>query len=199
MASDAYAAVMGRELATVEITAATVPSTSVSPGWWRARQPRRAVGPSLAVASISALFAVIGLALWLGRPAETETGAAAPSSIPASANPTPQSSIPTEPAPPPIAVTPVAGQPCNPAVDNNTFADDGTPLACLPTGGRIANWIPAQPPAAKPQANNGQPAQGNSGNNNSGNEDSDNADSGHGNDKQGHGKPGHPRPGQHDN
>ncbi|MFQ6328811.1 protein kinase domain-containing protein [Nocardia sp. CWNU-33] len=232
MASDAYAAVTGRETATVEITAASVATQAVLPESWRAagsqhgvdsvraagsmrgvgwsgaagsprrigslrgvessggadslrgieplrmagsvraaqppgdHEPSRILGTGLAAAALSTLLAMVGMALWLGRPQGTETDSAAPSSTPTSASPTPRPQAPIGPtsAQPPIAFVPAAGQPCNPAVDDSTVGGDGTPLACLPADGHLATWIPAQPHVDAPKPANDQPAMENSGN-----------------------------------
>ncbi|MFE7796046.1 protein kinase [Nocardia sp. NPDC057440] len=272
MASDAYAAVTGLETATVEITAATVPTRTALPQPWRMvgsqhrvesaraarplrgaelsaetdslrgieplrmagsvraaqppgdHEPPRVRGTGLAAAALSTLLAMVGMALWLGRPPGSETDSAAPSSIPTSASPVPRPLAPIGPAPaqPPIALVPAAGQPCNPAVDGSTVGGDGTPLACLPDG-HFAEWIPARPHADAPKPANDKPAMENSGDSGntpgsdstpgSGNSDADsdngtnydsNADNGsghsgntgHGNDKPHNGKPGRSKPGK---
>ncbi|WP_406236633.1 protein kinase domain-containing protein [Nocardia sp. NBC_01009] len=232
MASDAYAAVTGRETATVEITAARVATQAVLPESWHAagsqhgldsvraagsmpgvewsgeagsprrvgslrgvessggadslrgieplrtagsvraaqppgdHEPARILGTGLAAAALSTLLAMVGMALWLGRPQGTETDSTAPSSTPTSASPTPRPQAPIGPASaqPPIAFVPAAGQPCNPAVDDNTVGGDGTPLACLPADGHLATWIPAQPHVDTPKPANDKPAMENSGN-----------------------------------
>ncbi|WP_433727324.1 serine/threonine-protein kinase [Nocardia sp. CA-129566] len=151
------------------------------------------VGPGHAAAAIAALVALIGFALWLGRPGGAETTSAAPSSArPAPSHPGPAlGSAPAESAhaAAPNASIPIAGQPCNPDVDGNAVAGDGTPLACRSAGGHIATWIPMQPSGGSPKPDAGQSAAGpaapgpaapgNSGN-------SDSAD-----DKPSNGKPGH--------
>ncbi|MFQ6393231.1 protein kinase domain-containing protein [Nocardia sp. KC 131] len=221
MAADAFAAVTGREAATVEITAATVPTTAVLTQPQRvpsaagsrppliamrrqAGEPRLVLGPRFATAAISALIAVVAVAIWLGRPTVTETdSAAAPSTsrVP---------HTPIEPARPPRADIPVAGQSCDPAFDAGALAADGTPLACVPGDGHLATWIPTRPHTDKPTQGNDMPALEGAaiGDNNAGTGDdnpgagaSGNSDDGdHGsdkprNDKPGHAKPGHAKPG----
>lgn len=131
----------------------------------------------VAVAALFALFAAVGVALWLGRPGGSETDSAAPISVPTTTSavpsPTP-TSAPTSPpraepaqtpapaaAAPPIATIPVAWQPCDPAVDANAHARDGTPLRCVPTVGRLANWIPTPPVSDKPKQDNDKSGHGN--------------------------------------
>jgi serine/threonine-protein kinase len=155
----------------------------------------RRIGPVLAVAAISSLVVLTGVALWLGRPGGAETGAAGPPSttvVPAVPGSTPRSPVSVESAP---AVLPVAGQPCDPDVDGSVLGEDGTPLACQATGGRFAQWVPAQPVADSSKPDSDQPVPGNSvgdnGNDNSGNGDSGNGN-GHGNGKPGKVKPAKP-------
>ncbi|MEV4240033.1 MULTISPECIES: serine/threonine-protein kinase [unclassified Nocardia] len=149
-------------------------------GWW-------GVGPGHAAVAIAALVALIGLALWLGRPGG-ETSYAAPSS--ARTTPTvPKSLAPTGPAQAasPNAVIPGVGQPCEPGVDGNVIAADGTPLVCRTVGGGIANWAPAQPFGDIPDGQQSEPTVVGNGNphvNSSANGES-------GNDKPNKGKPGH--------
>jgi serine/threonine-protein kinase len=164
----------------------------------------RRIGQVLAVAAISSLVVMSGVALWLGRPGGAETGAAGPPSTtvaPAVPGSTQRSPVSVEPAP---AVIPVAGQPCDPDVDGGVLGEDGTPLACQATGGMLAQWVPAQPVADSSKPDGDQPVPGNSvgangnynsGNDDSGNDDSGNGDSGNGNGNgHGNGKPGKVKP-----
>ncbi|MFX0580348.1 protein kinase domain-containing protein [Nocardia nepalensis] len=150
------------------------------------------LGPGHAAAAIAVLVALIGLGLWLGRPGGAETTSAAPSS----ARPTPTlpgpalESLPAESAHAavPNASTPVAGQPCNPDVDGNAAASDGTPLTCRSVGGHKANWMPAPPSGAGPRPNGEQSASGPAAPGTPGTSDL-------GTDKPSNGKPGHrPKP-----
>ncbi|MFI7670003.1 protein kinase [Nocardia sp. NPDC049526] len=141
--------------------------------WW-------GVGPGHAAVAIAALVAVIGLALWLGRPGG-ETSSAAPSA--ARTTPAvPGSLVPTESAQAasPNVLIPGLGQLCNPDVDGDTVAADGTPLVCRTVDGGIANWVPAQTLGEMPDdptvVGNGNPHVNSSAN---------------GNDKPNKGKPGH--------
>lgn len=151
------------------------------------------VGPRHAAVAVAALIAVIGLALWLGRPGG-ETSSAAPSS----GRPTPTvpgSLVPTESAQAasPNVVIPGVGQLCDPDIDGITTAADGTPLACRTVGGDSANWVPAQPfgeipeqPSEPTIVGNGNPHVDNSANGDSGNDKPNKGKPGHG----GRAKPG---------
>lgn len=156
-------------------------------------------GPGRAVAAIAALIGVIGLALWLGRPGAAETSSAAPSSersAPVHSSPTPHP-VESAQAASPDVVVPVAGQPCNPAVDGNSVARDGTLLACRSAGGSTANWIPALSASGESLSEGEQSASANSANSNSvpGSAGSGNSGSGDsGSDKPGNGKHGHGKP-----
>ncbi|MGW4770384.1 protein kinase domain-containing protein [Nocardia sp. NPDC004278] len=155
---------------------------------WGDREGEWIVGPGHAAAAIAALVALIGVALWLGRPGGAETTSAAPSSARATpSHPGPAlGSAPAESAhaAAPNASIPVAEQPCNPDVDGNAVAGDGTPLTCRSIGGHVATWIPTQPAEGSPKPDAGQSASGPAAPGNSGNSDS--AD-----DKPNNGKPGH--------
>ncbi|MEV5838567.1 serine/threonine-protein kinase [Nocardia sp. NPDC052112] len=145
------------------------------------------VGPGHAAAAIAALVALIGFALWLGRP-----GGESSSATPSSGRTTPAvpgSVVPTESAQAasPNVVIPGVGQRCDPDVDGTTAAADGTPLTCRTVGGGIANWAPAQPFGELPDGQQLDPTVVGNGNphvNNS-------ADGDSGNDKPNKGKPGH--------
>ncbi|WP_433195133.1 protein kinase domain-containing protein [Nocardia sp. CA-107356] len=146
------------------------------------------VGPGHAAAAMAALVALIGLALWVGRPGGAETASAAPSSArPTPTHPGPAlGSLPAESAhaAAPNASIPVAGQPCNPDVDVDAVAADGTPLACRSVGGRMANWIPTQPSGGGPKPDGSPSSSGPAASGNPGNSDP-------GDDKPSSGKPGH--------
>ncbi|WP_330252454.1 serine/threonine protein kinase [Nocardia sp. NBC_00565] len=156
-------------------------------------------GPGRAVAVIAALIGVIGWALWLGRPGGAETSSAAPSParsapVHSSATPHPAESVR---AAAPNAVIPIAGQPCNPAVDGDTVARDGTLLVCRSVGGSTANWIPAQSSGGESRSEGEQSASANSGNSDSVPGNLGGGNSGGGNsasDKPGNGKHGHGKP-----
>ncbi|WP_433522962.1 serine/threonine-protein kinase [Nocardia pseudovaccinii] len=144
------------------------------------------VGPGHAAVAIAALVAVIGLALWLGRPGG-ETSSAAPSSGRTTPS-VPGSLVPTESvqAASPNVVIPGVGQLCDPDIDGITAAADGTPLACRTVGGGSANWVPAQPFGEIPEQQSEPTIVGN------GNPHVDNSANGDsGNDKPNKGKPGH--------
>ncbi|WP_157110253.1 serine/threonine-protein kinase [Nocardia anaemiae] len=151
----------------------------------------RGFGARYAAVAIAALVGVIGLGLWLGRPGG-ETNSAAPSST--RSTPTaPGSLVPTESAQAasPNVVIPGIGQPCDPDVDGNAVAVDGTSLACRTVGVGIANWVPVQPFGDGQQADptvvgNGNPHVDNSANGNSGNDNPNKGKPGHG----GRAKPG---------
>ncbi|WP_433680743.1 serine/threonine-protein kinase [Nocardia sp. CA-119907] len=162
---------------------------------WGDREGEWIVGPGHAAAAIAALVALIGFALWLGRPGGAETTSAAPSSARATpSHPGPAlGSAPAESAhaAAPNASIPIAGQPCNPDVDGNAAAADGTPLACRSAGGHIATWIPTQLSGGIPRPDAGQSASGpaapgpagpgNSGSSNSADDKPSNGKPGHGN------------------
>ncbi|WP_327095671.1 serine/threonine protein kinase [Nocardia vinacea] len=142
------------------------------------------VGPGHAAVAIAALVAVIGLALWLGRPGG-ETSSAAPSAT-RTTPAVPGSLVPDESAQAasPNVLIPGLGQLCNPDVDGNAVAADGTPLVCRTVDGGIANWVPAQPFGEIPDGQQSEPTvvgNGNPHGNSSAN----------GNDKPNKGKPGH--------
>ncbi|WP_378737552.1 serine/threonine-protein kinase [Nocardia brasiliensis] len=157
------------------------PAVSAQPTGTAAAQPAEGAPHEtrvrIAVAALFALFAAVGVALWLGQPGGSETDSAAPIPVPTTTSavpspaPTsaPTSTPPPEPAhtpapaaaPPPIATIPVAWQPCDPAVDANAHARDGTPLRCVPTVGRLANWIPTPPVSDKPKQDNDKSGHGN--------------------------------------
>ncbi|MEU0507238.1 protein kinase [Nocardia sp. NPDC005998] len=154
---------------------------------WAGREGEWIVGPGHAAAAIAALVALIGFALWLGRPGAETTPAAPSSARPTPSHPGPAlGSAPAESAhaAAPNASIPVAEQPCNPDVDGNAVAGDGTPLTCRSAGGHVATWIPTQPAEGSPKPDAGQSAAGPAAPGNSGNSDS--AD-----DKPNNGKPGH--------
>lgn len=84
----------------------------------------------------------------------------------------------------PNVLIPGLGDLCNPDVDGNTVAADGTPLVCRTVDGGIANWVPAQPFGEIPDGQQSEPTvvgNGNPHGNSSAN----------GNDKPNKGKPGH--------
>ncbi|MEV2223432.1 serine/threonine-protein kinase [Nocardia vinacea] len=151
---------------------------------WGEREGEWGVGPGHAAVAIAALVAVIGLALWLGRP-----GGEASSAVPSAARTTPAgpgSLVPTESAQAasPNVLIPGVGQLCNPDVDGDTVAADGTSLVCRTVDGGIANWVPAQPFGEIPDGQQSDPTVVGNGNphvNSSAN----------GNDKPNKGKPGH--------
>lgn len=151
---------------------------------WGEREGGWGVGPGHAAVAIAALVGVIGLALWLGRPGG-ETSSAAPSA--ARTTPAvPGSLVPTESAQAasPNVLIPGLGQLCNPDIDGNTVAADGTPLVCRTVAGGIANWVPAQPFGEIPDGQQSDPTVVGNGNPHV----NSSAD---GNDKPNKGKPGH--------
>ncbi|WP_051022160.1 serine/threonine-protein kinase [Nocardia pneumoniae] len=154
LASAGYAAVMGRDATTAELTPAV--STIRRPPHRRAwaaesRRPyaRTSLGPRLALAAFAALVAAVAGALWFGRPEPADAGqAAAPISSPRqerTSHSQPSSLVPAAPGPisAPIQVEPAAGLPCDPTVDVHGVVVDGIRLTCTPLATGRADWIPS--------------------------------------------------------
>ncbi|MEV6562038.1 protein kinase [Nocardia sp. NPDC051756] len=204
-ASAAYAAVTGLDVPTVETAAVVLPTRPGSTLPFRVAEsgpPIRTGDPGprpaphsaqarrrVAAGVLVALLGAMGVALWLDLPGDEGKGSAAAISMPTtsaesapSAQPPPraQTSDAVAPAPEtaPVRAVPVAWQPCDPSVDGQGFAGDGTVLQCVGTGGRIANWMPAMPIAEKPKPNTPKPGRDDTGGGNNGN-----GHGKHGNDK----------------
>ncbi|PXX66360.1 serine/threonine-protein kinase [Nocardia tenerifensis] len=122
---------------------------------------RRLARSRVAVGALVALLVAVGLALWLGRPGDGRDSAASTFGPPTTHGGTSESRLapppatrtpePVAPQTKPIATAPVVWQPCDPAVDGRGLAGDGTPLLCVGTVGRLANWVPAESNAEPPE------------------------------------------------